>query len=113
MFITKKKKCKIMTQGRKVDLITESEDLAKRILNDHKDILDFDRQCFFGPNEKPIIFWGMNEDDFIRYLDYIEPELSESDKEATYIRMRRDGRVITDEAEIERRIDERLLARKY
>jgi len=48
MFITKKKKCKIMTQGRKVDLITESEDLAKRILNDHKDILDFDRQCFFG-----------------------------------------------------------------
>jgi len=27
--------------------------------------------------------------------------------------MRRDGRVITDEAEIERRIDERLLARKY
>ena len=109
-----------MTQDRKVDLITNSQTLEDAMLEKYPHPYSRDKQYQIIEAEENILrlFIGLNERELIPYLVYIEPELSPEDcyevrissaPGGDYIRIRREGKVITDPDEIQEILRRKLL----
>ena len=95
--------------NRKVNLCTNSPFLEDKMLREYSYMFFPDEQHHIIEAEEDTLklFLDLNERELIPYLKYVEPELSLEDcydvrvsPQGEYLRVRKDGKIITDSNEI-------------